>query len=212
MAYKNSHLPANETFDTERIKDAVYATQEHYRNATAAYAEQLHRFESDIATYRHRIDKKRSHLQEEEKKLQKLDTEIEVHTRMVERINRDIHAKIDLIVSMKHTLANESPEAFARFYRQERERLAMMTDEAETMEIELLELELNRLNLLDEIMPLRHDIERLEHELHRLETEKNAFQNGALHTLPQLAISSSSVQQEGNAAAEEAIIDTDTAE
>ncbi len=188
MDRKERHLPAKEIEETHRIEAAIHATKELYQNGTAAYAEQLHRYDTDIASFKHRITQQRSRLVEKEKKLHKLETAIEVQLRMVERINRDIHAKIDLILSMKHALENESPDAYNRFFKQEKERLRILSDEAETMETELLEMELNRLNLLDTVIPIRNEIERLEQQLHLLETEKQAFQNSALHNLPKLAL------------------------
>ena len=207
MEQNARQLPAQETNEVSPVETALQVAGELYRSGTAVYAEEIQRYDGEIASHKHRLAQQRARLEKEEKKLRTLETEIEVQLRMLERLDRDIHAKIDLLFSMKHTIAKESPKTYETFFRQERERLHLMSDEAETMEIELLETELNRLNLLDTVLPLRHDIEQLEQRIRLLEMEKQAFQNSALHNLPKLALTNEHKNGDTNR-----VIETETVE
>ena len=192
--------------DTINVEAAVHATQELYRKGTSSYLQKLHDFTAQIDTLKSEMAEILSDLEEEKKRLQTIETEIEVQMRMLDRINRDIHSKIDTLISLKSVLKKENPEAFEKLLDKETYTINALCDEAETMEIRLLETELNRLNIVEKITPLQEEFKKAERQLKKLEADKKAFEHLSIHDLPQLALAQTDRKTES---LDQSVVDTE---
>jgi chromosome segregation ATPase len=152
--------------------------------ATLNYATILKEYAIKISQVKEQIKLQESKTEVFENRLKILVQDIDYEIRLLKRLNDSFVKKADIIeefqVEFEDTLDEDK---FKTLHRRKIKDMIQLTDEIEEVEQTLLEKELQRLNLLDELEPYQNRLEELQQELSSLELEKDHYESIQIHNL-----------------------------
>jgi chromosome segregation ATPase len=180
----------NHIIPQESIASTVMAIadiKESLNNATKEYLKDIKSFNIKIATIKEDIKKQQSKCDEVQKELDNIIKDMEYSKRLLQRLNENFFKKAEMIdefsVEFAHTLDKDE---FDKIHKRKLKDLILLTDEIEEVEQTLLEAELDRLNTLSKLHPLKHQLEELERYLLNIELEKEFVESTKLHDISKL--------------------------
>ncbi len=183
---------AKETTNKEQLFESVSLVirevENRYREGLLAYMDALARFEEEIGVVEGKISRLKALSAPDEAKLSLYAEEIRVEERMLERLNAELLQKIAIYEAFLNEYADMvDDEAAAKVKRTKSREIVMLHDEIEESELALLQRELERLNLIEKLEPIRQEIRHLEGVQSELERKKKHFEHTRLqqaHTAP----------------------------
>jgi len=183
----NTEQPLSTTASAElyrHVSMVVREVENRYREGILAYIDVLARYEEEIAQLQQKLSEAKAATAPEEAKLSLLAQEVRIEERMLERLNSEFLQKITDYEAFEYEysplMEKESAKLLERSKHGEIERLS---DEIEEGEMKLLSLELERLNQLEKLEPLRLEIGRIERALAELERKKRYFETTHLQQM-----------------------------
>jgi len=166
------------------VSMVVREVENRYREGILAYIDVLARYEEEIAQLQQKLSEAKAATAPEEAKLSILAQEVRIEERMLERLNSEFLQKITDYEAFEYEysplMEKEGAKLLERSKHGEIERLS---DEIEEGEMKLLSLELERLNQLEKLEPLRLEIGRIERALAELERKKRYFETTHLQQM-----------------------------
>ncbi|SFV90422.1 Myosin heavy chain [hydrothermal vent metagenome] len=168
----------------QHVSMVVREVENRYREGILAYIDVLARYEEEIAQLQQKLSEAKAVTAPEEAKLSLLAQEVRIEERMLERLNSEFLQKITNYEAFAYEysplIEKESAKLLERSKHGEIKRLS---DEIEEGEMKLLSLELERLNQLEKLEPLRLEIGRIERALAELERKKRYFETTHLQQM-----------------------------
>jgi|GEM_PF-6168633 len=172
---------------------ALSHLESRYRANVKAYAQELHACNQQIEVLK---SQKATLLQEKEpesKRLSEVEKEIEHQTKMLTYLHQQWMQKCTVVTELKKELKElTTQEARHKALKERYVALDTLNEEIETVEIHLLEHELERQNLILKLEPVEQKIRAIEQEIDTLEAQKRYIESAHLHHITDL-------QQSGNA-------------
>jgi len=184
------------------VSMVVREVENRYREGILAYIDVLAQYEEEIGGLQQKLSEAKAAAAPEEAKLSILAGEIRVEERMLERLNSEFLQKLTDYEAFEHEYSPLMEEGNAVVLkRSKRGEIERLQDEIEEGESKLLSLELERLNQIEKLEPIRSEIGNIEHTLSELERKKRYFETTHLqqmHMRPDtlLAASSESAAQQ----------------
>ncbi len=177
------------------VSMVVREVENRYREGILAYIDVLAQYEEEIGGFQQKLSEAKAAAAPEEAKLTMLAEEIRIEERMLERLNSEFLQKLTDYEAFEHEysplMEEENAGVLKRSKRGEIERLK---DEIEEGESKLLTLELERLNQIEKLEPIRSKIGNIEHALAEFERKKRYFETTHLqqmHMRPDTLLSAS---------------------
>ncbi len=166
------------------VSMVVKEVENRYREGILAYIDVLAQYEEEIGGLHQKLSEAKAAAAPEEAKLSMLAEEIRVEERMLERLNSEFLQKLADYEAFEHEyfplMEEGNADVLKRSKRGEIERLQ---DEIEEGESKLLSLELERLNQIEKLEPIRSAIGNIEHTLAELERKKRYFETTHLQQM-----------------------------
>ncbi len=164
-----------------------------YRANVKAYAQELHACNQQIEVLK---SQKATLLQEKEpesKRLSEVEKEIEHQTKMLTYLHQQWMQKCTVVTELKRELQALTVDSDAKSKALEGRYVALdtLSEEIESLEVSLLEHELERQNLMLKLEPVEQKIRAIEQEIDTLEAQKRYIESAHLHHITDL-------QQGGN--------------
>jgi chromosome segregation ATPase len=193
-------LEAKDTNDKEQLFQSVSLVirevENRYREGLLAYMDAIARFEEEIGMLEGKISRLKALSAPDEAKLSLHAEEVRVEERMLERLNAELLQKIATYEAFLNEYADMVDEAAtAKVKRTKSREIVMLHDEIEESELKLLQIELERINLIEKLEPIRQEIRHLEGLKSELERKKKHFALTRLqqaHTAPAALTAASS--------------------
>ena len=178
------------TEDFSSIKMSAREIESLYQQGTIVYTEGIRRYSLEIEKIKNKIDIEYQNKKAYEETLLVLDKAVEYEEKLLNTINIQFSQKINSIEELK----NEYQEIlkvreYTKLLKRKERELSLILDEIEEREMTVLHKELERLNILEKVEPIRREIQRLHQIMQELELEKEYFASTKLHQIPQLSLS-----------------------
>jgi len=159
------------------ITMALSSLDTHYKEKIADYADTLHQATHQLEL----LLAQQTHLQEEihphTKRSQEIEKEIEYNLRLLERLSTEYKEQA-MIIEALQAEQTDSPTLQNRH-----ERLHALDREIVTLELVVLNEELNHQNLLHILEPLQKEARILKEKIKALEAQKHYIESAYLHKL-----------------------------
>lgn len=160
-----------------------------YKEGMSIYTEALNQYNMESEELKSQIDAFYKAKSSDEQQLSSLEKEIDHEERFLYKLNEGFNLKIHAIDELKTQYSDLIDEnEFKKIVKRKENELHLALDEIEEVEINLLQQELERINLLTQLSPKRQEIMQIKDKLKKLEREKEYFSLKKLHQLPQLAL------------------------
>jgi len=160
-----------------QISMVVREVENRYREGILAYMDVVAQYEEEIAALRERIATLKAQSAPQEAKLSLFGEEVRVEERMLERLNAAFLQKIASYEEFKSEYTELVDEkAKKQIETSKTKEIRHLHDEIEESESRLLATELERLNILEKLEPLRQEADRLERQTAELERKKKHFE------------------------------------
>jgi len=181
----NNHIVPQESIASTVM--AIADIKESLSSAAQEYAKDIKSFNIKITTIKDDIIKQQSRCDEIQKELEYINKDMEYSKRLLQRLNNNFFKKSEMIdefsVEFAHSL---DAKEFDKIHQRKLKDLIHLTDEIEEVEQTLLETELDRLNTLSRLQPLKTQLEELQRYLLNVELEKEYVESTKLHDIPKL--------------------------
>jgi chromosome segregation ATPase len=191
---------------TYHVALALGEADRNFKERVAAYAEELHRINAQIASLRNEIELVKKSLEPKERVLQVVRNETEAELKYLERLNAQFIRKAEVIAELKNELADIDPNKRKDVLKAKYAILKELRSEIEESEIDLLQKELEAQNLGIELEPARQHLRTLEFQLSELEAQKQYLEGAGTHRLTRRILASDTTAHTDEESGE--IIDT----
>ena len=159
------------------ISMVVREVENRYREGILAYMDVVARYEEEIASIKERIAALKAQSAPYEAKLSLFGEEVRVEERMLERLNATFTMKVASFEEFKSDYTDLVEKgAKEKIEASKTKEIRQIHDEIEESESKLLATELERLNTLEKLQPLRQEISQLEQQVVELERKKKYFE------------------------------------
>ena len=166
------------------VNMVVREVENRYREGILAYIDVLARYEEEIGELHQKLSASKAAAAPEEAKLSMFAEEIRIEERLLERLNSEFLQKIADYEAFEHEYSPLIEEGNAGLLKRSKlGEIARLNDEIEEEEMKLLSLELERLNQIEKLEPIRSEIVRIEHALAELERKKRYFETTHLQQM-----------------------------
>ncbi len=158
--------------------------ERHFRQGTLVYTEGIGRFNVEIEKFKNLIISAEKSKEDDEQALLALEGEIHYDEKMLTRLNEQFTLKVRSIQELKNeyqTLVDK--HEYEKMYQRKKYEMQEILDELEALEMTLLSRELQRLNLLLKLDPIRKSLEELKKDLKEVELEKGHFESTQLQQI-----------------------------
>ena len=180
----------------QSVSLVIREVENRYREGLLAYMDAVARFEEEIGMLEGKISRLKALSAPDEAKLSLYAEEVRVEERMLERLNAELLQKIATYEAFLNEYADMVDEAATEKVKRTKSReIVILHDEIEESELKLLQTELERLNLIEKLEPIRQEIRHLEGLRSELERKKKHFELTRLqqaHTAPAALTAASS--------------------
>ena len=167
-----------------QVTIAVREVEAHYTNATQVYMEGLSHYTLHIAKLKSQIETLEDENKEQEKVLKPLNDDIRYNERLLERLNEAFTQQVVLLEALDEEYAQiVEKETQKKIVSKKQKELTKLLDELEALEINILNQELQRLNLLAILEPKQRQIRQLQAQIKELEIDKEHFETTKLPTI-----------------------------
>ena len=178
---ESASLPAYEVSSTAhyygQISMVVREVENRYREGILAYMDVVAQYEEEIASLKERIGALKAQSAPHEAKLSLFGEEVRVEERMLERLNTAFAQKVASYEEFKSDYTDlVEASSSAKIETSKRKEIRQLHDEIEESESKLLAAELERLNTLEKLQPLRLEIAKLESQVSELARKKKHFE------------------------------------
>lgn len=159
------------------ISMVVREVEKRYREGILAYIDVLARYKEETDTLDQKLTEARTAAAPEEAKLGMLAQEMHTEERLLERLDSEFLQKVADYEAFENEYSPLMEEGNAALLKRNKlGEIERLRDEIEEEEMKLLRLELERLNQLEKLEPIRSEITRIEHALAELERKKRSFE------------------------------------
>ncbi len=166
------------------VSMVVREVENRYREGILAYIDVLARYEEEIGELHQKLSEVKAAAAPEEAKLSMLAEEVRIEGRLLEHLNSEFMQNITAYEAFQHEYSPLMEEENADLLKRSKQgEIARLNDEIEEGEMKLLSLELERLNQVEKLEPIRSEIGRLEHALSELERKKRHFETTHLQQM-----------------------------
>ena len=153
-----------------------------YQKGVLAYTKGVHQFKQEILKQKNLLQLKKDAIREDEKKLESFLYELGYDEKNLQKKQLEFLEKIRSIHELKSEYASLLDEGeYQKILDAKSKNIYALEDEIEELEMALLQKELERINLVEKLTPLRLEIQKLEDAIAELEFDKNHFESVALH-------------------------------
>ena len=178
---QNAHLsmdmPPAPSHYYGQISMVVREVENRYREGILAYMDVVAQYEEEIAALRERIAALKAQSAPQEAKLSLYAEEVRVEERMLERLNTVFAQKVASYEEFKSDYIDLVEKGDKeKIEASKTKKIRQLHDEIEESESKLLTTELERLNTLEKLQPLRQEIGHLEQQTVELERKKKHFE------------------------------------
>ena len=174
-------LPSYAESHMQRMYD-IAEVQQHFLKGSIAYTEGIHRFNIEIKKLQNSIEWIEKTNQNDEEALLALESEISYDEKVLSRLNDRFMLKIKSLEELKSEYKEiVSDDDYATMYHRKKEAVSEILDEIETFERTLYSRELQRINLLKKLAPIRQELKNYKHNLKNLLLEKGHFESTQIH-------------------------------
>ncbi len=185
------------------ISIVVREVEKRYREGIMAYIDVLARYEEEIGELNHKLSAAKAAAAPEEAKLSMLTEEVRIEERLLEHLNSEFMQNITAYEVFQNEYSPLIEAESTKLIKRSKEgEIGRLNDEIEEGEMKLLSLELERLNQIEKLEPIRSEIADIEHALAELECKKRDFemrhlQQISLQAYPNGALAASSQELSG---------------
>ena len=176
LPLKSSFVSNSEQF-TSKIGKKFQELEAFFHASTKSYQEEIQSFNQQIGLLKDEISllKKKNSLEEEE--LYRVTLKLKEEIGSLEQFNQEFNEKIRSIEELKHEYKEMMDERVHKilFGRKKREILEIV-DKIEELELTILNSELRRINLFENVEPKQVAIMELEKNLKELKLKKEHFE------------------------------------
>ena len=166
------------------VSMVVREIENRYREGILAYIDVLARYEEEIGALGQKLSEAKAFAAPEEAKLTIFAEEVRIEERLLERLNSEFLQKIADYEAFEHEYSPLIEEGNSDLLKRSKlGEIARLHDEIEEGEMKLLSLELERLNQIEKLEPIRSEIVRIEHALAELERKKRYFETTHLQQM-----------------------------
>lgn len=160
-----------------QISMVVREVENRYREGILAYMDVVAQYEEEIAALKERIAALKAQSAPQEARLSLFGEEVRVEERLLDRLNAAFLQKVASYEEFKSDYTKLVDEkARQQIEISKTKEIHHLHDEIEESESKLLATELERLNILEKLEPLRQETGRLERQLTELERKKKHFE------------------------------------
>ena len=176
----------NDITNSSTMSALVELTQ-YYQEGAQRYAQEIQNYNLEIQKAKDLIAEAVEATKEDEEVFAKCAREVSYYARGVGDSNEVFHQNIASIEELQQEY-KESMEAseYMKILKKKKSALGKLLDKIAEREEELLNHELERLNVLEKLIPKRKHIEDLKVQLKTLEREKTHFESSQLQKTMQL--------------------------
>lgn len=170
-----------------------------YRQGVTEYKESIQRYNIEIEKFKYKIDEAREVCIEKEKKLLEVENRVAFESKTYEKLQAKALEKISSIVELQdeYRVVLDEEDYKKSLQRKENELLDCL-DDIESVELILLNIELENLNLLELLEPKRRDLTELTLLLKEIEMEKAHFESMGLHKVANVQLENKNFWNEGS--------------
>lgn len=210
MQEKENNIVHLKSHSVERqVNNAVSEVVSHYAKGTQVYMESVRHYILHISKLKNKIKTLRDEIKPEEKMLRSLENDIIYSERVLARLNENFEKHISLFEVLdeeySHIVEKSTQE---KILSKKEEELRRLLDDIEELEVNLLNNELQKINLLATLEPKQAEVKQLLVQLKEVELEKEHFETTKLPSLNYLPNMTQSIIEEN----EEDIVDINVVE
>ncbi len=184
--HERTTLPATPASTTFYHHATIVAqeVEKRYQEGILAYIDVLARYEEEIGLLKEKLQKAKLKALPMEEQLTHYAEEIRIEERLLERLNSDFLQKVGDYEAFE---TEYSPlmdqKSVTHLKRTKHKEIAKLQSELEESETKLLNLELERLNQVELLEPIKTEIEQIEHTITELEHKKRYFETTQLQQM-----------------------------
>ena len=178
---ETASLPVSDTppssYHYGQLSMIVREVENRYREGILAYMDVVAQYEEEIASLKERIAAMKAQSAPLEAKLSLFGEEVRVEERMLERLNATFAQKVASLEEFKSDYTDLVEKgAKEKIEASKTKEIRHLHDDIEESESKLLSIELERLNTLEKLQPLRQEIAKMEQQTVELERKKKHFE------------------------------------
>lgn len=202
-AQRSTDLPTDKNSDISaqmaaQVTMALSTLDSRYKENVANYAQELHECTHKIEMEKISLEQLYKEKEPHRNALLSVEKEVDHGLRMLEHFTEEWIQKTMVVAELEKEMKQlELLQEQERTFSYRREELKGLQEEIDDVELNLLQHELQRQNLLLKIEPIDHKISALQKKIRELESQKQYIESSYLHRITQVSPGKQFMQIDG---------------
>ena len=159
-----------------------------YKKSFSLYKEGIAKLNLQIDIVKNKILVQKEALVKDEQEVSTLESSVHHESYFLEKLNVKFTQRVDSLYELQHEYKTSMDASqYEKLLSQKEALLQELLSDIEEQELSVLNIELERINRVNLLLPKQNHLRKLQEELDQLESEKNYFESSQLNATPLLA-------------------------